>query len=428
MSERSRNVNQEVGADEPLYTRAEVENMINEMLAAKLAELETVFPTPTPLPIPSLTSRKGKEPEIFVPWQMEQDILYHKELLENSKPAEEVFNISYASEIGGSSVESESEFLRKEVAKMNTRGQTYNDFGENSDQEFRVTSPKAMFKPFDYNGDSDPMVHIDQCELTAETNGLPTNLMADWFSSSLQGPALNWYIDLEEDIKADWARLSHAFLKQFTPEARKTISMDELKGITQNPNEPFFDYLNRWWNKLMLVRNKPDEQGLIRVFLSGTLPTFRKEMYFLPYDDFMDVRQVGMDIERHIWLEALQVESSDDHSGPVLKTKRASGPQTSIKPSGKFQGQGGSRKFSDLGMSLSRMLEKLMKKGLLQPLEPKPLPDPVPGYFDLQCYCDFHQSKGHHTNGCKRLRHEIQDLIDQGKMRDPSSGRFRNPK
>src|SRR2546421_11147827 len=152
MSERSRNVNQEVGAGEPLYTRAEVENMINEMLAAKLAELQTVSPTPTQLPIPSLASRKGKEPEIFVPWQREQDILYHKELLENVRLDEEVFNVAYASEIGGSSVESESEFLRKEIAKMNTRGQTYNDFGENTNKESRVTSPKAMYKPFDFNG------------------------------------------------------------------------------------------------------------------------------------------------------------------------------------------------------------------------------------------------------------------------------------
>src|SRR3989441_9959185 len=336
MSERPRNENRETGVGEPLYTRAEVENMINEMLAAKLAELETVFPTPTQLPVPSLTSRKGKELEIFVPWQREQDILYHKELLENSKPAEEVFNISYASEIGESSVESELEFLRKEIAKMNKRSKAYDDFGENSNRESRVTSPKAMFKPFDYNGDSDPTVHLDQCELTAETNGLPTNLMADWFSSSLQGPALNWYLNLEEDIKSDWTRLSHAFLKQFTPETRKTISMEELKGITQNPNEPFSDYLNRWWNKLMLVRNKPDEQGLIRVFLNGTLPSFRKEMYFLPYDDFMDVRQVGMDIERRMWLKALQINSSDDYSGPALNPKRTSGPQAGTKPFGKF--------------------------------------------------------------------------------------------
>src|SRR2546423_3487268 len=177
MSERPGTENRETDTSEPLYTRAEVENMINEMLAAKLAELETVFPTPTQIPVPSLTSRKGKEPEIFVPWQREQDILYHKELLENIRPVEEVFNVSYASEIGESSVESESEFLRKEIAKMNTRGQAYNDFGENTNKESRVTSPKAMFKPIDFNGDSDPMLHLDQCELTAETKGLPTNLM-----------------------------------------------------------------------------------------------------------------------------------------------------------------------------------------------------------------------------------------------------------
>src|SRR2546421_8610747 len=203
MSERSRNENRGADADEPLYTVAEVETMINEMLAAKLAELETVFPTHTQLSVPSLTSKKGKEPEIFVPWLREQDILYHKELLENIRPAEEVFNVSYASEIGESSVESESEFLRKEIAKMNTRGQAYNDFGENTNKESRVTSPRAMFKPFDFNGDSDPRVHLDQCELMAETNGLPANLMADWFSSSLQGPALNWYLNLKEDIRSD---------------------------------------------------------------------------------------------------------------------------------------------------------------------------------------------------------------------------------
>src|SRR2546430_17524928 len=144
MSERPGTENQETDTSEPLYTRAEVEIMINEMLAAKLAELENAFPTHTQLSVPSLTSKKG--PEIFVPWLREQDILYHKELLENIRPAEEVFNVSYASEIGESSVKSESEFLRKEIAKMNTRGQAYNDFGESTDKESRVTTPRSMYK------------------------------------------------------------------------------------------------------------------------------------------------------------------------------------------------------------------------------------------------------------------------------------------
>src|SRR2546425_7404227 len=177
--------------------------------------------------------------------------------------------------------------------------------------------------------------------------------MADWFSSSLQGPALNWYFTLGENIKTDWTQLSYAFLKQFIPQAKKNISMEELKSTTQNPNESFSDYLNRWWNRLMLVRNKPDEQGLIRIFISGTLPSFRKEMYFLPFEDFVDVRRVGTSIERRLWLEASQDDSVGDCSNPMLSYERTSGPKPSTRQSEKFQGAGSARKFSDLGTSLS---------------------------------------------------------------------------
>ena len=40
----------------------------------------------------------------------------------------------------------------------------------------------------------------------------------------------------------------------------------------------------------------------------------------------------------------------------------------------------------------------------------QPLPNANP-----KLYCKFHQTIGHDTDSCTRLRHEIQDLIDTGK-------------
>ena len=45
------------------------------------------------------------------------------------------------------------------------------------------------------------------------------------------------------------------------------------------------------------------------------------------------------------------------------------------------------RRFFDLGRPLSKVFEKLRKQGLLRPLEPRPLPNPVLSYLDLSQYC-----------------------------------------
>ena len=73
-----------------------------------------------------------------------------------------------------------------------------------------------------------------------------------------------------------------------------------------------------------------------------------------------------------------------------------------------------SRKFSNLGRPLSKILEKLIDKNLLRPMyAQQPLPNANP-----KVYYKFHQTIGHDTNVYTRLRHKIQDLIDTGKITD----------
>src|SRR2546429_9822834 len=68
--------------DEYLYTRAEVEVMIKETLAAKLLEVGYTPQTQSPT-VPS-RSEKGKESELVDPMQVETIVIHLSELLEKA--------------------------------------------------------------------------------------------------------------------------------------------------------------------------------------------------------------------------------------------------------------------------------------------------------------------------------------------------------
>ena len=70
-------------------------------------------------------------------------------------------------------------------------------------------------------------------------------------------------------------------------------------------------------------------------------------------------------------------------------------------------------------ISLLKALEILSKKGYLKPLEPTLLLIPIPNTWNMNEYCAFHQKLGHKTDNCFRLKHVIQDLIDDGVIAKP---------
>jgi len=59
--------------------------------------------------------------------------------------------------------------------------------------------------------------------------------------------------------------------------------------------------------------------------------------------------------------------------------------------------------------------------GLLKELAPKPRTGPPPPHLDQSLYCHYHQNMGHATDNCIRLKHEVQNLIDAGKIIDPDA-------
>jgi hypothetical protein len=63
------------------------------------------------------------------------------------------------------------------------------------------------------------------------------------------------------------------------------------------------------------------------------------------------------------------------------------------------------KKFDDIQVTLSELFEALLENGYLKPLDPTPLPNPVPRSLKMNEYCAFHQKLGHKRNSCMRLKH-----------------------
>jgi hypothetical protein len=77
------------------------------------------------------------------------------------------------------------------------------------------------------------------------------------------------------------------------------------------------------------------------------------------------------------------------------------------------------RKFSQLSAPLPSVYKELLMAGFLKPLQPTPPPQSPPRSYNPNTFCIYHQIPGHPTERCQRLRHEIQDLIDNGSISAP---------
>ena len=155
----------------------------------------------------------------------------------------------------------------------------------------------------------------------------------------------------------------------------------------------------------------PAEKDQIKMIIKGTRPSIYNKLRRMTsmITDFRQLREIVMDIEEE------EAESQKYYSQARRPARGPSGTKVGPAEVAAIR----NRRFSDLGRPLSKVFEKLRKQGLLRPLEPRPLPNPVPSYLDLSQYCQFHQQKGRNTDNCTRLKHKIQDLIDNHKIPDP---------
>src|SRR3989442_7404437 len=262
MVDRQSGDNSQANVDEPRFTRAEVGVMIKEAVAAQLAELGLTLPNQTQFPAAASGQNKGKEPEIFDPVLNDQDPEYYKNLYERTRNVKGPIEIPDDSVKGKSAMEERMESMEKIISKLQAQLSAKNKKGYDLEEYTGDTSGRGptekLHKPVKFDGDGDPVVHLNQYVLIAKLNRLSPQFMLDWFSTSLQGPTLIWYHSLDRNKKSSWLELSKAFLDHFSFNVAMNVGLRELETMMHERDEPFLEYPTRWRTRLISIKTRPE--------------------------------------------------------------------------------------------------------------------------------------------------------------------------
>ncbi|KAF5933059.1 hypothetical protein HYC85_029230 [Camellia sinensis] len=298
-----------------------------------------------------------------------------------------------------------------------------------------------------FDGSEDPMVHLRLFSDVLRPMGLTRLQKLSLFGRTLSGVAAAWYAKLEDDVKRNWDEMAEAFILQYSYNTQIEITTRDLETTRQEPKESFSEFVTRWRAKASMMTLRPTDKDQIRMIVRNLQPKLMQKMIVVPFPTFADLHEMGVQIEdalRQGWIDNDREQprrnfNRNTNAGPsgatTARTSEVSMVTTNPSPRNTvatpFFGASGSnsqtakypprntRTFAPLYMPLSKALGVLIRKGHLKPLEPRPLPERLPATHNPAKYCAFHQQHGHDTDLCFRLRHEIQDLIDNGVILPP---------
>ncbi|KAJ9708445.1 hypothetical protein PVL29_000472 [Vitis rotundifolia] len=304
-----------------------------------------------------------------------------------------------------------------------------------------------------YTGIGCPRIHLRLYSTVMRAHGIDGAHLVALFPLSLSGVAQRWFASVEPSRLRTWEDVAHEFLTQFASSADIDVSRRELEATRQRPDESISSFVSRWRAKVAGMIDWPKEQDQIDMVLRNLQPRFARRLVGVPFQDLKSLVHAAFSVEeaiaRGLWTDTTPSPDSKGKKpiGPFTRSgetstvrahlshpqyqyqpvyvqepyiaqtsmqSRPPHPRATTHPPPRPYAQRLARQFTPLGMTLTRAFEKLKEAGLIVPLAPRPLPQPIPPHFRLHEHCSFHQTQGHATDYCSALHHAIQDLIDSG--------------
>ena len=145
-------------------------------------------------------------------------------------------------------------------------------------------------------------------------------------------------------------------------------------------------------NKVGLMKNKLAEKDQVRMVVRNVSPNLVERLQMMNPKSFVDLYDDGLQAEEMENEKKKNIRSTGTRNYPTRGTQQANTSRAVEVRAVQLP-----RKFSNFNQPLSKVLDRLIQKGLLRPLTVSRPPNPnLPGY-DPNSYYKFHQLTGHST-------------------------------
>ena len=181
------------------------------------------------------------------------------------------------------------------------------------------------------------------------------------------------------------------------------VTRRDLETTKQEPKESFFTFVTKWRSKVAQMMNRPSEEEQLTMVVKNLLPVFHKYLFDQYFSNFKTMIAIGTQIE-----DAINNGTINNEDPPRFKKNLGSNSKTagvsniykndpyqliapitlvtiSQRPPPRPRWE-----FHVLFIPVSQMFENLIAKGLLKPLDLKPIQNPIPVRFDVTKRCAYH--------------------------------------
>ncbi|XP_077232267.1 uncharacterized protein LOC143867983 [Tasmannia lanceolata] len=332
------------------------------------------------------------------------------------------------------------ERLTKEMESLKHQGPKQFDISELI-MSPRVTLPPKFKTPdYDkYDGTGCPRNHMRWFIEMAQQYGLAPEQMARVFPMSLTGVAKKWFLRRKPEEVKTLQSISNKFVEQFSMEEGIEVTKRDLKQLKQGPLETFTFFIRRWHRKSAQLSERLSEEDQIKLVIKGLSPQYFHFMSPQHYTDFDHLIKTGTRTEDAIAKGLRARLPSDIREGkrPVVVQKEvdhinyvrpAARTVTEVaRPAPAPVEQKPQRHFDPLPYPLPMILKKLIRDNKIRLPDVRPVPNPLPTYWRLDQYCEYHRNSSHLTERCLALKHVLQTMLEKGKLEVERPNLTQNP-